>query len=280
MQLLNLPSPAKLNLCLHILGRRDDGYHELQTAFQLLDYGDTLSFSRTSDNHIELDCDMVCLRKEDNLVYKAAIALQKHLPSDSQWGVKIKLSKILPSGGGIGGGSSNAATTLLALNHLWELSLNLEQLGNIGIKLGADVPIFVHGHSAWAEGVGERLQNIKLPEKWFVVVKPDCHVSTPLIFSHKELTRDTSPITVAAFLDRGGKNDCQNVVEKLFPQVRNAVTWLDQFAPAQLTGTGACIFASFADKRSAEYVLAQVPDQLSGFVAKGVNMSPLHHSLP
>lgn len=280
MQLIDIPSPAKLNLFLHIVGRMNNGYHSLQTVFQLLNYGDSLSFYRTNSREIQLSCNLLELETPQNLIHRAATTLQNHPSYKTNWGVKIDLNKILPMGGGLGGGSSNAATTLLALNQLWELNLSIQELSVIGLELGADVPAFTRGHSAWAEGIGEQLEDINLPERWFLVVKPSCHISTELIFSHKDLTRDTPPITVAAFLDRGGKNDCQPLVESLFPQVRDAVTWLSRFAPAQLTGTGACIYASFDSKQSALDALGQVPNQLSGFVAKGVNISPLHHSLP
>lgn len=279
-QWLNVPSPAKLNLFLHILGRREDNYHDLQTAFQILDVGDTLSFSCTSDNKITLKTNVAKLDTPDNLVLQAARALHKLLPKEQTFGAHITLNKVLPTGGGIGGGSSNAATTLIALNHLWQMNLSLNALAKIGAFLGADVPVFVHGRSAWAEGIGEKLDAINLPQAWYLVLTPDCHVSTATIFCHKSLTRDTPAITVAAFLDRGGRNDCQSLVETLFPQVRDAVIWLNQFAKAQLTGTGACVFAVFDSKKKAEHVLMQIPDHLSGFVAKGVNISPLHNSLP
>lgn len=275
---ITLPCPAKLNLFLHILGRRPDGYHELQTYFQLLDIGDSITFEGNTQSSFALHCDIPGLSNEDNLITKAATALKSH--AKSSVGVTATLSKKLPIGGGIGGGSSNAATTLVALNHLWQCELSLDQLANIGRNLGADVPVFVLGHSAWAEGVGERLQPLDLDEKFYVVLAPKCHVSTAEVFSHKELTRDTLAITVAAFLERGGKNDCQSLVESLYPQVRDAVEWLNQYGQAQLTGTGACVFASFPSKEAAEAVLASKPDDIRGFVAKGVNQSPLHQCLP
>ena len=182
-------------------------------------------------------------------------------------------------GGGIAGGSSNAATALLGLNHLWDTGMNIESLAQIGRELGADVPVFIRGQTAWAEGVGEQLSAIDTPSRWYLVIAPNCHVSTKLIFSHKDLTRDSLPITVAAFLERGGRNDCQNLVESLYPQVRIAVEWLSQFSHAQMTGTGACVFASFHSKEAAEAVLAKRPEQLKGFVAKGVSQSPLHRHL-
>ncbi len=272
---LILPAPAKLNLFLHITGQRDDGYHTLQTVFQLLDFGDELSFSlRPDDQDIHLSPEIDGVAHEDNLIVKAARLLQPHCRTPQ--GANITLNKRLPMGGGIGGGSSNAATTLLALNQLWQTNLHLQQLAAMGRQLGADVPVFVEGRSAWAEGVGEKLQAIELPEKWYLVITPNCHVSTAEIFSHKDLTRDTSNITVAAFLEQGGQNDCQPLVRSLFPEVAKALDWLSQFGDAKMTGTGACVFAPFEDKASAEAVLAAMPTSLTGFVAKGVNQSKVH----
>ncbi|MGH1370580.1 MAG: 4-(cytidine 5'-diphospho)-2-C-methyl-D-erythritol kinase [Cellvibrionaceae bacterium] len=275
---LTLPAPAKLNLFLHITGRREDGYHNLQTVFQLLDFGDELSFAlRPSDRQITLSPEIEGVAHEDNLIVKAAKLLQEHC--DTPLGADITLSKHLPMGGGIGGGSSNAATTLLALNTLWQTHLSLEVLAELGRRLGADVPVFIRGNSAWAEGVGEQLQAIELPEKWYLVLTPNCHVSTAEIFSHKDLTRDTSSITVAAFLEQGGLNDCQPLVQNLYPEVENALSWLSQYGDAKMTGTGACVFAPFDNKASAEAVLAETPDTLNGFVARGINHSTVHQLL-
>lgn len=275
---LTLPAPAKLNLFLHITGRREDGYHNLQTVFQLLDFGDELSFSvRASDPKITLTPEIEGLPHDDNLVVKAAKLLQAH--SKTALGANIELTKHLPMGGGIGGGSSNAATTLLALNKLWQTNLDLDALAELGRQLGADVPVFIRGNSAWAEGVGEELQPIELPEKWYLVLTPNCHVSTAEVFSHKDLTRDTSSITVAAFLEQGGHNDCQPLVQNLYPEVKNALSWLSQFGDARMTGTGACVFAPFDNKASAEAVLAETPSTLKGFVARGINHSNVHKLL-
>ncbi len=275
--MLTLPSPAKLNLFLHITGKRPDGYHNLQTVFQILDHGDELTFQPNTSGDITLSPAIDGLKTRDNLIYKAAILLQKHAGVDL--GADIQLTKRLPMGGGIGGGSSNAATTLLGLNRLWKANIDMDTLAELGRQLGADVPVFVRGDSAWAEGVGEALEPLELPTQFYVVLAPQCHVSTAKIFSHKELTRDTLAITVAAFLKRGGKNDCQPLVETLFPQVRDAVEWLGQYSPTQLTGTGACVFASFSSREAAEAVFAKKPEQFGGFVAKGVNLSPLHQHL-
>lgn len=279
MTSLTLLSPAKLNLFLHITGRRPDGYHNLQTLFQLLDYGDTLSFNTRIDGEITLAPDLPGVAFEQNLIIKAVRALDAYKAVGA--GVDIQLEKRLPMGGGIGGGSSNAATTLVALNHLWGCGLNKSQLQNIGLQLGADVPVFINAQTAWAEGVGEALQPIEMQPKWFLVIQPDCHVSTAEIFSHKDLTRDTSAIKVAAFLEQGGQNDCEALVRKLYPQVDNALIWLQKFdRNARMTGTGACVFASFESAEIAHSVQAQLPKHLPGFVAQGVNRSPLYKLLP
>ncbi|MFL0800077.1 MAG: 4-(cytidine 5'-diphospho)-2-C-methyl-D-erythritol kinase [Agarilytica sp.] len=275
--MLTLPSPAKLNLFLHITGQRPDGYHELQTVFQILDYGDEISFASNDSGEISISPPIPGLAIKDNLIFKAAKILQQH--TGSSYGADIHLVKKLPMGGGIGGGSSNAATTLIALDHLWDTQQSLDTLAELGRQLGADIPVFVRGQSAWAEGVGEQLTPLELPTQYFVILAPKCHVSTAEVFSHKELTRDTLAITVAAFLKRGGKNDCQPLVETLFPQVRDAVEWLSRQGPTQLTGTGACVFASFPSVEAAEAVLANKPERFDGFVAKGVNQSPLHQRL-
>lgn len=274
---LSLPAPAKLNLFLHICGRRDDGYHDLQTVFQFLDYSDTLEFQLRQDSQINVTPPLAGIKAQDNLIYRAASALQA--ANKEKLGVDINLHKKLPMGGGIGGGSSDAATTLVALNQLWQTGLSKQALQQIGLKLGADVPIFIHGQSAWAEGIGERLQAIELPEPWYLVLIPPCHVSTAEIFSHQQLTRNTPAIRIAAFLESGGRNDCEALVKKLYPEIEIALNWLTQFSPAQMTGTGACVFAQFASEDEANAVLRQVPGSLQGFIAKGVNQSPLYQAL-
>lgn len=279
MNELTLLSPAKLNLFLHITGRRTDGYHNLQTLFQLLDYGDELSFSLRQGGQIILEPGVPGVDFEQNLIIRAARLLEPY--KTSRTGIDIKLQKRLPMGGGIGGGSSNAATTLVALNHLWECRLGKAQLQELGLKLGADVPVFTNAQTAWAEGIGEALQPIEMQPKWFLVVQPDCHVSTATIFSHKDLTRNTPAIKVAAFLERGGRNDCETLVRRLYPQVDEALNWLAKFDNnAQMTGTGACVFASFETAEKAHYVQAQLPKHLPGFVAQGINQSPLYKWLP
>jgi 4-diphosphocytidyl-2-C-methyl-D-erythritol kinase len=269
---LSLLSPAKLNLFLHILGRREDGYHELQTVFQLLDYGDQLDFELRQDQQILLQPSIDGVADHDNLIIRAALDLKER--TSSPLGANITLNKCLPIGGGVGGGSSNAATTLIALNFLWKTGLSVEDLCQIGVQLGADVPVFIQGRSAWAEGIGERLQAIDLPEQWYVIIKPDCHVPTGQIFSSEELTRDTAAITVAAFFEQGGHNDCETVVCKDFPEVKTALDWLRNYSTAQLTGTGACVFAAFSSESEALEVQAKVPRHWECFVAKGINHSP------
>ena len=274
---LTLPSPAKLNLFLHITGQRGDGYHTLQTVFQLLDYGDELQFSRRQDNAIHLNPSLPGLTNSDNLVMRAARLLQS--ATGCAQGADIKLTKRLPMGGGIGGGSSNAATCLLALNTLWHCGLTIDALAALGLQLGADVPVFVRGHSAWAEGVGEQLTPLSIPSAWYLVIKPECSVSTARIFSDRQLTRHTPPITIAAFFGGGTGNDCESVVRQRYPAVDKALNWLSPFSAARLTGTGSCIFARFDRKDEAEQVLNQLPDPLQGFVAKGVDRSPTHTAL-
>lgn len=275
--MLCLPAPAKLNLFLHITGRRADGYHLLQTVFQLLDYGDELRFEDNDTGSITLASNFPSVAMQDNLIYRAAMALKSH--TLCPLGAHIELRKRLPAGGGLGGGSSDAATTLLGLNTLWQLRLDLEELAYIGLQLGADVPVFVRGHSAWGEGVGEILTPVDLPPTWFLVIFPNCTVNTGEIFCHEELTRDDLAITIRAFLEAGGRNSCQSVVEKLYPAVLEARNWLEHFAPAQMTGTGSCIFARFTSEVAARQILEKLPGKWEGFVAQGVNTSPAHTAL-
>jgi 4-diphosphocytidyl-2-C-methyl-D-erythritol kinase len=277
MDKLSLPAPAKLNLFLKLIGQREDGYHLLQTVFQLLDYGDTLDFTLRNDDKILLHNGLPGVKDSDNLIVRAAMLLKEQY--DCSLGAEISLQKQLPMGGGIGGGSSDAATTLLALNQLWSIDLSLSQLAELGLQLGADVPVFVHGQTAWAEGIGEQLQAIDIPETWYLVIKPDCQVSTGEIFSHKQLTRNSSPITMASVFEQGASNDCQAIVCELYPKVASTLQWLDQYSPAQLTGTGACVFARFDNKAAATEVLAQLSSPSTGFIARGVSQSPAHRAL-
>ena len=277
-----LPSPAKLNLFLHIVGRRPDGYHELQTLFQFLDYGDDLSFTLTPDvPGARLDKPIPGVPDHDNLIIRAAGALMEHCREDLP-GASIHLTKRLPMGGGLGGGSSNAATALLGLNRLWNLGLSTDELADIGLTLGADVPVFVRGHAAFGEGVGEVLTNANPPEDWFVVIKPACNINTGKIFSEQGLTRDTPRIKIAPAFEGDAsryRNDCEDVVRKLYPEVNKSLEWLSQFGPARLTGTGACIFGRFPTESAARIIWESKPSGVTGFVAKGVNSSPLHKKL-
>lgn len=275
---LTVPAPAKLNLMLHITGQREDGYHNLQTLFQFIDICDELDFRVRQDNQLTLEPAIDGVAFEDNLIIKAARALQAR--SNRSLGADIRLNKILPMGGGLGGGSSDAATTLLALNHLWKLQLSFDELAEIGLTLGADVPVFVRGQAAFAEGVGEILTPTpELDEPWYLVVAPQVHVNTGKIFSNKCLTRDTDPISIRTALRREGNNDCQAVVSTLYPEIGKALNLLNNFSPAKLTGTGACIFSSFGSEAEAIRVSDQLPAEYVSFVAKGVNTSPAHKIL-
>lgn len=274
---LILPAPAKLNLMLHILGRRADGYHELQTLFQFLDHGDELGFALRDDGEIRLHSGIAGVPHDDNLIVRAARQLQQQ--SGCPLGADIWLDKRLPMGGGIGGGSSNAATTLLGLDQLWQLDWDEERLAALGLGLGADVPVFVRGRAAFAEGVGEKLTPVTLDEPWFLVAIPQVLVSTAEVFSDPELTRDTPPIKVRSLLEGGGRNDCQPVVQKRYPEVHNALILLNKFVPTRLTGTGACVFGSFPNKDDADKVARQLPATLPSFVAQGRNVSMLHRKL-
>ncbi|MDE3735624.1 4-(cytidine 5'-diphospho)-2-C-methyl-D-erythritol kinase [Pseudomonas resinovorans] len=274
---LILPAPAKLNLMLHILGRRADGYHELQTLFQFLDHGDELGFSLRQDGEIHLRTEVPGVPHDSNLIVRAARKLKAE--SGCRLGADIWLDKRLPMGGGIGGGSSDAATALLALNRLWNLGWSEDRLATLGLSLGADVPVFVRGRAAFAEGVGEQLTPVELPEPWFLVAVPQVFVSTAEVFSDPELTRNSPPIKVRSLLEGGGRNDCQPVVEKRYPDVRNALILLNNFTSARLTGTGACVFGSFPSKSDADKVSRQLPATLPSFVAQGRNISMLHRKL-
>ena len=276
MRTLTLPAPAKLNLFLHITGRRPDGYHDLQTVFQLLDYGDELQFEARDGGELSLACSGHVpggLAPRDNLVLRAAERL-RDAAGEAQHGAAIRLHKRLPAGGGLGGGSSDAASTLLGLNALWDLRLPAQALAELGAGLGADVPVFVRGHSAWAEGTGERLQPLALPPRWYLVLHPGCHVATGAVFSHPELTRDSRPITMAAFFAGDTRNDCERLVRQLAEPVDKALRWLQNFGEARLTGTGACVYAAYRDEATARRVLEQVPEPWSAFVAAGVERSP------
>lgn len=267
------PAPGKLNLFLHITGRRADGYHLLQTVFQFIDRCDWLYFDVRDDGVIQRITDVPGVPPEHDLTVRAARLLRE--VSDLALGVDIRIEKHLPMGGGLGGGSSDAATTLVALNKLWGLNLPVERLAALGLQLGADVPVFVLGHAAWAEGVGEQLTPVDLKEPWYLVVAPPCHVSTAKIFSAPELTRNLPAIKISGFLSGEAINVCEPVVCKHHPQVAEALRWLSQFGQARMTGTGACVFVSFEDEETARRALEHLPPAWQGFVAKGMNQSPL-----
>lgn len=271
---LSVLSPAKLNLFLHITDRRPDGYHELQTLFQLLDWGDQLLFTPNHSGDITLESNEAGIPAEENLIVRAALLLQQ-----GSRGAHIALQKNIPTGAGLGGGSSNAASTLLALNHLWDLNLPRTQLQVLGARLGADVPVFVGARTAWAEGVGEILTPIELPERWYLILVPDCHVSTAEVFSHRQLTRNSIPIKMATFFEGDTRNDCQQLVRRLYPQVDKALKVLDNFGKARLTGTGACAFTSFGNEAQARKAQKQLPGEWTSILAHGVNESPLPTAL-
>ncbi|HHJ3243225.1 TPA: 4-(cytidine 5'-diphospho)-2-C-methyl-D-erythritol kinase [Vibrio parahaemolyticus] len=271
------PSPAKLNLFLYINGRTENGYHELQTLFQFVDHGDELTIQANHSGDITISPEIEGVPLQDNLIWKAATALQNY--AHCSFGAHIKLHKILPMGGGIGGGSSNAATTLVALNYLWQLNLTDDELAEIGLKLGADVPVFVRGFSAFAEGVGEKLSPATPEEKWYLVVRPNVSIATADIFRHPDLTRNTPKRDLETLLNTPSVNDCEKIVRMLYPEVDKQLSWLLQYAPSRLTGTGSCVFAEFSSKSEAETILAQLSDKVSAFVAQGRNISPLKETL-
>ncbi|NJD30920.1 MAG: 4-(cytidine 5'-diphospho)-2-C-methyl-D-erythritol kinase [Gammaproteobacteria bacterium] len=268
------PAPGKLNLFLHVVGRRADGYHLLQTAFQFIDLCDEIRFWQRPAGVIERVGDVPGVPPEADLVVRAARRLAA-LPGGDRQGVAIEVAKRLPMQGGVGGGSSDAATVLVGLNDLWKLGRSSGELAAIGVELGADVPVFVHGRAAWAEGVGERITPIELPEAVYLLVRPDATVSTGEVFKDPELTRDSPVIKIADFLTAGGRNDCEPVVRRRFPAVAEALDWLEQFAPARLTGTGSCVFAVMPTEASAREVIRRLPERWTGHVVRGLNRSPL-----
>ncbi|MGG5797898.1 4-(cytidine 5'-diphospho)-2-C-methyl-D-erythritol kinase [Edwardsiella tarda] len=273
------PAPAKLNLFLYITGRRTDGYHLLQTLFQFLDYGDTLTIQARDDGQLRLLTPVDGVADEDNLILRAARALRAALPARfAHCGADIALEKVLPMGGGLGGGSSDAASTLVALNTLWQAGLRDDQLAQIGLRLGADVPVFVNGVAAFAQGVGELLQPAHPEEKWYLVAHPGVSIPTPAIFADPALKRDSPVRTLAELLATPYSNDCEAIARKRFREVEQALSWLLEYAPSRLTGTGACVFAEFDTECAARQVLSNAPEWMQGFVARGVNTSPLHRA--
>lgn len=268
------PAPAKLNLFLHVTGQRDDGYHELQTLFQFIDHCDYLDFQVNLCGEIKLHSELSkVVADKDNLILQAAKSLQKH--AGVTQGADIWLEKLLPMGGGLGGGSSDAATTLVALNALWNINYHVDILAEIGLKLGADVPVFIHGLASFAQGVGEQLKPVLPAEKWYLVLVPNVHVSTQAIFQSPELTRNTPKLSLTNLMSQHWSNDCEKLVIAHYPQVANALSWLVEYAPSRMTGTGACVFGEFEQEQQALAVLAELPPNMTGFVAKGMNRSPL-----
>ena len=267
------PAPAKLNLFLHVVGRRPDGYHLLQTAFRFIDYGDELSIAVRADGDIRRTTPLQGVPTELDLTVRAARALQRE--TGCSQGADIGIVKRLPMGGGLGGGSSDAATTLIALNRLWRTRLSREQLQQLALGLGADVPVFVFGRNAFAEGVGERLQALLLPPAWYLVLVPELAVSTAEIFSAAELTRNTNAITIAAFSVGRGHNDLETVVCRRYPQVARHLEWLHRYGDARMTGSGACVFCAFGSEEQARRALQELPADMRGFVARGLERHPL-----
>jgi 4-diphosphocytidyl-2-C-methyl-D-erythritol kinase len=270
---ITYPAPAKLNLFLHIVGQRPDGYHLLQSVFRFIDYGDRLRFTVRDDGQVTRSTELPGVAPEKDLVVRAARLLKEH--TGCGLGVEIAVEKCLPMGGGLGGGSSDAATTLLALNRLWQLNLPRVALQQLGLRLGADVPVFVFGESAFAEGIGERLQPIRLPSAWYVVLIPPVSVATAEIFAAPELTRNTTSIKIPLLLTAELRNDLQAVVCKRYPKVAEYLNWLGQRGRARMTGSGACVFAEFDSEDEASQVLAQKPAGWQGFVARGLDRHPL-----
>ena len=271
------PAPAKLNLFLHVTGRRADGYHELQTLFQLIDLADTIAIRVRPDGAIERPEGPAGVPAESDLAVRAARSLKA--ATGTPLGASLRVLKRIPLGGGLGGGSSDAATTLLALNELWGCGLRTAELASLGLPLGADVPVFIEGFSAWGEGIGERLTPVALPQRWYLIVCPGIVVSTRQVFQSPELTRNSPLITIRALFESGGRNDCEGVVRALYPEVGEALDWLGRFTPARLTGTGSCVFAAFESAAQAERLAARVPDRWRSVVARGLDVSPVRERL-
>jgi 4-diphosphocytidyl-2-C-methyl-D-erythritol kinase len=280
------PSPAKINLFLHIIGRRENGYHNLETLFQFLNYGDTITLKVTENGTLNLLTPIEGVSNEDNLIIKAATLLQTSC--NCKFGVDISINKILPMGGGLGGGSSNAATILLALNTLWQCHLSNDDLAKLGLCLGADVPVFIHGFSAFAQGVGEQLTPATPEESWYLISKPNCSISTQAVFTHSDLKRNTEKLSATLsssnheltnfahdLLCPPYHNDCQDLVINNYSEVAKLLAWLVEYAPSRMTGTGACIFSRFSSYDEAYALQKKLPLEIISFVAKGVNKSPL-----
>ena len=270
---LGWPAPAKLNLFLHITGQRQDGYHLLQTVFQFIQLIDVIDFTILESGLVRRSSTSLKIDERDDLVIKAAQKIKKR--SGSKLGVDISVKKNIPIGGGLGGGSSDAATTLVALNELWQTGLSIDELSEIGLSLGADIPFFINGNAAWAEGVGDKLTPINLDECFYLVIYPNCGISTKAVFEASDLTRNTPRITIRDFYKGRVKNDCESYIRNHYSNVAEALDWLEGYAPSKLTGTGACLFAQFSDEKKANKVKNKLPEKWQGFVTKGINKSPL-----
>lgn len=273
----NWLAPAKINLFLHVTGRRSDGYHTLQTVYQFIDLCDVLQFAVREDNDVQLKTDFDEVPPEDNLVVKAARALQAS--SGTRSGADINLKKVIPTGGGLGGGSSDAATTLVALNEFWRLGLSIKELAEIGVTVSADVPVFVYGQASWAEGIGDKLTPVAPKEPWYLVVNPNVQISTAALFNLPELTRNMSPITIRDFMDGRSTNVFESIVMARYPQVRAALEWLsrnNRTSRAKMSGTGSCVFSPFETEEEARKLHEQLPETMTGYVVKGHNASPLY----
>ena len=280
MTTLTFPAPAKLNLFLHVVGRRQDGYHLLQTVFRLLDFSDELSFTLRDDGLVNLVTPVDGIPEDQDLCVRAAKLLRSR--SGTTMGVDIALKKRIPMGGGLGGGSSDAATTLMALNQLWNLNWDKAKLLELGLQLGADVPVFIFGQNAFAEGIGEKLSAVQLPAAWYLVLIPPVHVSTAEIFSNKELTRNTIPIKIPPFSIWQGHNDLEQVVCSLYPEVSRSLEWLKRLENTKITamsGSGACVFAEFATESGANAAFAKLPADMRGFVARGLDRHPMRENV-
>lgn len=273
------PAPAKLNLFLHITAQRADGYHELQTVFQMLDFGDRIRLEIREDGQINRLSELTGVDWQQDLTVRAAQLLQQR--SGCTQGVDISVDKRIPMGGGLGGGSSDAATALVALNHLWNLGMNTQELAAMGLTLGADVPVFVHGNTAWGEGVGEHLEPVQLPKSWFFVLCPNVSVPTGDLFASSELTRDARPITIRDYLAGAGFNVFEPLVRSRYSAVDEAMNWLTEISgcQARMTGTGSSIFVAVDEEQAAQRLLAQVPEKWQAFYAQGLNQSPLKNKL-
>lgn len=281
----NCPAPAKLNLFLHVTGRRADGYHLLQTVFQLIDYGDVLHFDIRDDGVIRRITDVPGIAHDDDLIVRAAALLQsiaKPRMNGKRLGADITIDKRLPMGGGLGGGSSDAATTLLVLNHLWDTGLSRAELMKLGLQLGADVPFFLFGKNAFAEGIGETLMPLSTPDRWFIVIEPGVSVPTAAIFNASQLTRDTKLVKITDFsegIEEFGKNDLQDVASSLYPPIAEAVNWLSQYGKARMTGSGACVFCPIGGEAEADKILERVPEYWKAWKARSLPEHPLEYLL-